>query len=258
MLLLQSACPVASRELCCGFLLELRSFLEEGFRENHLCRAWARWKEPGAWCAGEGLGNTARLCNIPPKTSLISHLPLLRPWLLIILADTQLCFPQDLCIVDSPQGTLLTYMQHLCPILLEKGHPWRAVVSAVQVSMATAGEDEEDTAQGFPCSTFPMGLVVVFRSALVSTTKERAGGAATSQQPVMICVTLSPWGEMCKPNSAQQERVGLGGQPLAAQGLSGWWRKLRDPQTPSSPGAIDLEELPISRAWLLWTILTVG
>lgn len=32
--------------------------------------------------------------------------------------------PGSLCIVDSPEGTLLTYM-HLCPILLEKGHPWR-------------------------------------------------------------------------------------------------------------------------------------
>lgn len=32
MLLLQSTCPVATMELCCGFLLELRSFLEEGFR----------------------------------------------------------------------------------------------------------------------------------------------------------------------------------------------------------------------------------
>lgn len=32
-------------------------------------------------------------------------------------------------------------------------------------------------------------------------------------------MTLSPWGEMCKPNSA--ERDGLGGQPQAAQGLGG-------------------------------------
>lgn len=34
-------------------------------------------------------------------------------------------FPRgSLCIVSSLEGTLLTYMQHLCPILLEKGHPW--------------------------------------------------------------------------------------------------------------------------------------
>lgn len=67
----------------------------------------------------------------------------------------------------------------------------------------------------------PMSLVAAFRSALVSPTEERAGGAATSQQPVMICVTLSPWGEMCKPNNAEQERDGLGGQHQAAQGLDG-------------------------------------
>lgn len=71
--------------------------------------------------------------------------------------------------------------------------------------MAIVGEDEEETTQGFPCSTVPMGLVAAFRSALVSTTKERAGDAATSQQPVMVCVTLSPLGEMFKPNSAEQE-----------------------------------------------------
>lgn len=65
------------------------------------------------------------------------------------------------------------------------------------------------------------GLVAAFRSALVSTTKERAGGAAAPQQSVMICVTLSPWGGMCKPNSAEQEQDGLGGQPLTAQGLDG-------------------------------------
>lgn len=47
-LLLQSTCPVATMELCCGFVLELRSFLEEGFRENHLCRTWTYWVEPGA------------------------------------------------------------------------------------------------------------------------------------------------------------------------------------------------------------------
>lgn len=84
-----------------------------------------------------------------------------------------------------------------------------------------AGEDEQETTQGFPCITVPMGLVAAFRSALVSTTKERAGGAATSQQPVMVRVTLSPSGEMCKPNSAEQERDGLGGAPQAAQGLDG-------------------------------------
>lgn len=35
----------------------------------------------------------------------------------------------------------------------------------------------------------PHRLVAAFKSALVSTTRERAGGVATPQQPVMIRVT---------------------------------------------------------------------
>lgn len=64
------------------------------FRENHLCRTWAQWKEPGAWCAWGGHDNTARPCRIPPGSSLFSHLPSLAPWLLIILADTQHVSPR--------------------------------------------------------------------------------------------------------------------------------------------------------------------
>ena len=43
----------------------------------------------------------------------------------------------------------------------------------------------------------PHGLMAAFKSASVPTVKERAGRVATSQQPVTICVALSPWGEMC-------------------------------------------------------------
>lgn len=49
---LQSSGPTATRELCRGFLLEVRRFLEEVFRENLLSRTGAGWDEPGAGRVG--------------------------------------------------------------------------------------------------------------------------------------------------------------------------------------------------------------
>ena len=45
------------------------------------------------------------------------------------------------------------------------------------------------------------------KSALVPNMRERAGGVATPQQPVTICVALSPWGEKCGPNTGEQGEV---------------------------------------------------
>lgn len=91
MLLLQSTCPVATMELCCGFVLELRVFWKRVLGKN----ISAGPEHDVLW----GLDNIARPCYILPRSSLFSHLPSLAPWLLITLADAQLCFLQDLSVL---------------------------------------------------------------------------------------------------------------------------------------------------------------
>lgn len=74
--------------------------------------------------------------------------------------------PVSLHIISSPGGALITCMQHLCAILLERGRdfsrrsPGRAVARGGfcwGMTVVRTGEDKEEPSQSFPCSTVLMG-----------------------------------------------------------------------------------------------------
>ena len=57
------------------FLLELRRFLEEGCRENLLCRTWAWWGGPGAWRA-RGLQHARAPSDLAASHAGAGHFPI--------------------------------------------------------------------------------------------------------------------------------------------------------------------------------------
>lgn len=131
-------------------------------------------------------------------------------------------FPQAfLRIISSPGGTPITCMQHLCPILLEKGQPWKGCGFYWEVAAVRTGEDEEEPSQGFPCSTVPMGWWLPSKVLRCPLQGRGLVVLLSPSRPVTICVTVSPWGEICRLNTGEQGWGGLGGQPLRAQGLDG-------------------------------------